>query len=177
LLDDKSTSNKIKVSTIIMHNLCVLYIYAYTFCLLNCRYSVTCEFGRSHQVLGKVSRIPQLTPEEMEQLEEFNVAYSTMKHYRRVILRGTLYSSMSYRTESMVKNDSVVLIHHNGQMHLGAIKDFLSFCSTSCVTCTQPCEHVVIILPYTIHPDRIGRDDLTNATAAQIFHCSIMRFD
>ena len=145
-------------------------------CLFNYRYSVTCEFGQGHQVLGKVSRLPPLTSEERIQLEEYNIAYSTVKHYHRVILKGTLYSSTSYITHSQVKNDSAVLLHHDGHSYLGAIKDCLSFCRTNCIACTQLCQHVVIILLYTILPNRIGHDDLTGATAAQIFHCSLTRF-
>ena len=126
-----------------------------------CRYSITCELGQGHLVLGKVSGISVLTQEEMALLEIYNINFSTVKLYHRVIHAGILYTSTSYNRRSKVKNDSVMLLKQEQQMFLGIAKHYLSFCSTNCTTCAAPCKHLAIIQLYNILPDRIGKDTLT----------------
>ena len=146
-------------------------------CACNYRYSITCKLGQGQLTLGKVSSISVLTQEEMALLRRYNINHSTAKVYHRVILKAVLYTSTSYNKRSKVKNDSVMLLKQNQQSFLGIAKHYLSFCSTNCTTCTKPCKHVVIIQLYDVLPDRIGKDHLTGAIGAQIFHVHSTRFE
>lgn len=140
---------------------------------MNCRYSVTCDLGQSHHVLGKISSLPSLPSDELLALdhEQLNIQQSSAILYHRMIIAGILYTTASYK-RSKVKADRVLCLKRNEQKFFGVAKHYASFCTTDCNGCLKPCKHIVFVTLMQPRRDR--------ATAAlrdtHVYHVYSTRF-
>lgn len=116
------------------------------------RYSITSDLGQSHLVLGKISNLSSLLPDELALLlSNCAIQQSTAKVYHRVLISGILHTTTSY-LRSKVKSDCVLCFRQNGERIFGNAKHYLSYCTTSCTDCMKPCMHSVIVMCYQILP-------------------------
>lgn len=98
-------------------------------------------------------------------LPDANLDHSRV--YYRVMIDGVLYTSTSYQRHTKT-NDHVLCFTEGEETLIGSARKYLSMCSTSCTTCSSPCNHVVIAELFPVHPCPLITDTITGATARHI---------
>ena len=135
------------------------------------RYSVTCDLGQGHLILGKITEPSLLTSVDLVAIQGICSSFNqqTAKLYHRVLISGMVYTTSNY-VRSKIRKDNILCFNRNGQKIFGSAKQYVSFCTNQCTQCLQPCQHIVLINIFAEIQTNISEDTLTGATAKQV-HC------
>ena len=135
------------------------------------RYSVTCDLGQGHLILGKIIEPSVLTSVDLVAIQGIcsNLDQQTAKIYHRALISGIVYTTANY-ARSKVRKDNILCFDRSGQKIFGNAQQYVSFCTNQCTQCPQPCKHVVLIHQFTEIQTNISDDTLTGATGKQV-HC------
>ena len=122
-------------------------------------------------MIGKTLTSSDFTNEEVTliELKQPDVKLDSSIVYYRLVLNGVMYSSTSYRRQS-ITNDSVLYFCDGESKYIGSARKYLSVCKTDCTSCCSPCSNLIIADTFEIIPVDFIEDTISGASARQI-HC------
>ena len=107
---------------------------------------MTLELGDEHLVVGKYDSSYNLAADEIASIQN-TLARSDFNNlivYDRVLISGIIYKTTNYQRQTKC-SDHVLSFIKEGQKLIGLARKFLSVCDSSCISCSLPCKHIVII--------------------------------
>ncbi len=111
------------------------------------RYHVSLELCSGHLVVGKYNSFSRLAADEITSIRNLlPLAVFNPKTvvYDRVLINGIMYSTINYLRLAN-SSDHIFSLVAEEQTLIGSARKFVSLCDSSCVSCLQPCKHIVIV--------------------------------